>query len=304
MNWIVKASLQKSLSYLPLGDRVNYVLQRKLTKGLPVGDEKFYEKVLLAGGQFSSFLEHCQSGDISTAAFYEFGAGWDLIGPLTYYALGAEHQTLADIRPNMRFELINDTLQRFSLHKSNLEQMAEKSFRAIDASPVNSIAELQSRFGIRYLAPLDARNTKLPAQSYEFISSTSTLEHIPESDVLRILIECYRLLKPGGIISSIIDMQDHYSYFDANISCYNFLKFSDALWKVVNSPLQFQNRLRCSDYLKLFEQAGLGIIVQDIINPTFAELKVLQQLSLSPRFQEQYSLEDLGVKVAKIVTRK
>ena len=57
MNWIVKASLHKSLSYLPMGNKVNYVLQRKVTKGLPVRDEEFFEKVLIANGHFNSFLE-------------------------------------------------------------------------------------------------------------------------------------------------------------------------------------------------------------------------------------------------------
>jgi SAM-dependent methyltransferase len=304
MNWIVKASLQKSLSYLPMGNKVNYVLQRKVTKGLPVRDEEFFEKVLIANGHYDSFLEYSQPDDISNVAFYEFGAGWDLISPLVYYSLGIEHQTIVDIRPNIRFELINDTLSRLSTHKRRIEQIAGKSFRDMDSSPIGSIEELENRFGILYDAPLDARNTKLPAESYDFISNTSTLEHIPAPDIQKILVECRRLLKPKGIVSSIIDMKDHYSYFDANISCYNFLKFSDALWKVIDSPLQFQNRLRCSDYIKLFEQSGLEIIAQDVTKPTFTELEVLQQLSLSSRFQGKYSLEDLGVKVAKIVTRK
>lgn len=304
MHWIIKASLQKSISYLPMGVRVNYVLQRKVTKGLPVKDDKFFEKVLIANGHFNSFLEYRLSSDISTAAFYEFGAGWDLINPLTYYALGVEHQTIVDIRSNIHIDLINDTLQRFSMHKSRLEQLAKRTFRSIDVSPINSIADLQSHFGIRYLAPLDAGNTSLSAESYDFISNTSTLEHVPESDILKILVECHRLLKPGGIASSVIDMQDHYSYFDTNISCYNFLKFSDNLWRVIDNSLQFQNRLRYSDYIKLFEQSGLEIIAQDVNRPTSTELKILRNLSLSSKFQGKYALEDLGIKVAKVVTRK
>src|SRR5438132_1489863 len=134
-----------------------------------------------------------------------------------------------------------------------LEQLTNASFRAVNSSPIRSITELESRFGISYLAPCDARDSKLPAESFSFISNTSTLEHIPESDLLKVLVECVRLLKPKGIMSSIIDMKDHYSYHDSSISCYNFLKFSDTAWKLIDSPLHFQNRLRYPDYKKLFE---------------------------------------------------
>jgi hypothetical protein len=198
MYWVAKASLQKVLGYLPAGDRINYLLQRKVTKGLPVNGQVFREKVLLAVQHFNSFREHCPAIDIPTATFYEFGAGWDLIGPLTYYALGIEHQTLVDIRPNIRYELINDTLLRLSEDKDDLEHITGYSFRAINASPIASIAELKERFGITYLAPLDARDTNLQAESYDFISNTSTLEHISEPDILKILEECRRLLKSGG----------------------------------------------------------------------------------------------------------
>ena len=45
--------------------------------------------------------------------------------------------------------------------------------------PIASLEELEARFGIRYLAPRDARATALPAGSVDFVSSTSTLEHVP-----------------------------------------------------------------------------------------------------------------------------
>jgi SAM-dependent methyltransferase len=304
MNWLVKASMQKSFSYLPKSDEINYFFQHKVAKNLPVSDEKFCEKVILATKLFDTYLEWCPADGNANCAFYEYGAGWDLIGPLTYYALGVENQTLADIHPNVRLDLVNDSLQKFSAYKSKLEHITGKSFKTVSPSPLASFEDLKNRFGISYISPLDARHTGLPAESFDFTSSTNTLEHIPESDILLILAECQRLLKPGGINSAIIDLQDHYSYFDRDISCYNFLKFSDSVWNLINSPLHFQNRLRRCDHLRLFEQAGLEIITEDVDKPTPVELETLKKLRLAPRFQGKYSVEDLGAKTSQIVSRK
>src|SRR5207253_3087992 len=81
-------------------------------------------------------------------------------------------------------------------------------------------------------------------------------EHVPEDDLAEIFRECHRLLRPAGAFSCRIDLQDHYSYFDRGLSRYNFLRFSDGAWRLVNSPLHFQNRLRAVDYLRLVRDAG------------------------------------------------
>ena len=36
----------------------------------------------------------------------------------------------------------------------------------------------------------------------------------------------------------------------------NYLKFSENKWKFFNPPLNFQNRMLQSDYIKIFEEVG------------------------------------------------
>ena len=48
-------------------------------------------------------------------------------------------------------------------------------------------------------------------------------------------------------MSSRIDLSDHHSHFDASLSPYNFLRFDDRRWRLANSSLLFQNRLRRPD---------------------------------------------------------
>jgi succinoglycan biosynthesis protein ExoA len=51
-----------------------------------------------------------KSLELASSHFYEFGAGWDLLAPPSYYVFGVERQTVVDNRPNIRLELVNDAL--------------------------------------------------------------------------------------------------------------------------------------------------------------------------------------------------
>jgi SAM-dependent methyltransferase len=195
---------------------------------------------------------------------------------------------LVDIRPSARVELVNHSL-------ALLDQLGE---------PLGSLAELEERFGIEYLAPVDARKTGLPAESVDFVSSTDVCEHVPADDLAAIFRECHRLLRPGGAFSCRIDLQDHYSYFDRSLSRYNFLRFSDGAWRLVNSPLHFQNRLRAPDYLRLVRDAGFELLVERPSGPGEDGLRQLQEIPLAERFRNGYTPEELGVTVLSFVAKR
>jgi len=162
------------------------------------------------------------------------------------------------------------------------------------------VSELEERYGIRYLAPCDARDTGLPEGSVDFVSSTDTCEHIPGDDLASIFRESYRLLRPGGAFSCRIDLQDHYAYFDPSLSRYNFLRFSDRTWSVFNSPLHHQNRLRSPDYLQLVRDADFELVVERPSGPSNKGRLELRSLPLAERFRA-YSEDDLGVTVLSFV---
>ncbi|WP_415579685.1 class I SAM-dependent methyltransferase [Helicobacter labetoulli] len=84
---------------------------------------------------------------------------------------------------------------------------------------------LKNTFNISYHIK-DAAQTGFADNEVDYICSYSVLEHIPLDSIRRIFSECYRVLKPNGRIVFLIDYQDHYSYFDSNLSIYNFLRFS------------------------------------------------------------------------------
>jgi len=292
MRWQYKVAVQKALSLAPGGERANYLLQRHVTRKLPAGDGQFFLHFDETARHARGFAEHGRSqADVARA--YEFGAGWDLIGPLSLWALGISQQVLADIDAHVRLDLVNHSLARLERHHAALEQRAGRSLRRVDPSPVRSMADLRERFGIDYRAPCDARGTGLAAGSFDLISSTFTLEHIPRDDIAPILRECARLLADGGIVRCSIDMQDHYAFDDPRISVYNFLRYSDRRWRLINSSLHYQNRLRARDYRELFAEAGLSIIDEVLETPDADRRKQLQRVPLAPCFASAYTADEL-----------
>jgi SAM-dependent methyltransferase len=302
VRWLLKAAVQKAAGSLPRSDGLNYVFQRRVLKTLPLRAETFRQKFSRAVQHVDAYREHVADAPKADAVAYEFGAGWDLVIPLAYWSLGFERQILVDIRPHLRLELVNDAIGRYDRLRNELESAADRPLRPL-GPPLRTLEELRERFGIEYLAPRDARATGLEAESIDFVSSTNTLEHVPVEDIRSIFRECARLLRPEGVLSCRIDLRDHYAYFDRSLSPYNFLRFSERTWRLFNSPVHFQNRLRYPDYLRLAEEAGLRIVSESRAAPSPEELDVLRSLPLAPEFRSGYSPDELGGKSLAMVAR-
>jgi SAM-dependent methyltransferase len=292
MRWVRKGLAHRGVSALPRRESVNYLLQRYLTRSLPVSDAVLRHHVEEAEAHFGEMERHLDT-PAREAHVYEFGAGWDLIGPLTMAGLGVRRQLLVDVRRNLRYDLVEQAVRRLARLRPDL---------ALPAETDEPAARILERLGIRYLAPRDARATGLPAGSVDVALSTFTLEHIPERDILRILRESRRLLRPGGLVSCTVDMKDHYAYFDGSLHPFHFLTVPEPLWWVVNPPLHYQNRLRLPEYERLFAAAGLRVIDRFVKWPTDAEREQLERLPLARRFRRTgYSLAELGAKQVRLV---
>jgi SAM-dependent methyltransferase len=293
MHWRVKALVQGVFSRVPYGEGLNYWFQRHVTHSLPINAKGLDEIVERAGRHLAQVRRHLYR-PLEDAVFFEFGAGWDLGSPLSFWAQGVRRQVLVDIRDLLRLDILNHTIGLFSRIATELPRKP--------AGALASIAELGPRFGIDYRAPCDARRTGLPARSLDCVTSSETLEHIPPDDIRAILIECRRCLREDGVMSFFIDYQDHYSFFDGNISAYNFLRYSEPIWSLYNPSLHYQNRLRHKDYLRLFDETGFDV-VEEHRRPVSAEdLALVSRLPLDTRFRV-YSPDELAIKEAMLVLR-
>lgn len=141
------------------------------------------------------------------------------------------------------------------------------------------------------------------ATFYEFGAGWD-LEHIPPNEIKAILKECYRILKKDGILSFQIDYQDHYSYFDKNISVYNFLKFNQGTWNTFFNPsLHYQNRLRHKEYLQLFSESGFNILEDNYYGGTPSDIEQIKTVRINKQFSN-YDLNELAIRGTLIVLRK
>lgn len=300
MNWRSKALLQGVFSTVPGGEHLHYFCQRWITKSLPTREDKF-SSIVAHAEEHARLLRKYGSRELERASFYEFGAGWDLIIPLAFYCFGAGRQTLVDLRNLLRVELVNDTIEKFNTVPLPVN-LIRKPGRPLQGDG-RFLGLLKELYGIQFQAPCDARATGLPAGSIDFISSTNTLEHIPRPDIQAILLECRRLLRGDGVMSFRIDYQDHYAYFDRNISVYNFLRYDSTRWRLYNPALHFQNRLRHKDYLDLFQEAGFSVLAEQRCDGTEEDYETLKQIPIDSQFVT-YSPLELAVRHAFIVLRK
>jgi|SRR5579871_957979 len=294
MNWKVKALGQSALSLLPGASKLNYWGQRFITRAhSDIGS--VVENRLEKARWFKHQFDQHHGGVLSEGQFYEFGAGWNLTGPLALFCLGVKRQIVVDVTRCARLELVNQAIKELNRYNGYIPRRPGKTLR--------SLSELDRRFGIDYRAPADARNTALPADSVDCITNTFTLEHIPPADVRAILRECRRILKPGGALLSMIDYQDHYSFRDPQISVYNFLQYSARKWRWFNSSLHYQNRLRHCQYRQMFFKAGFETLSEELREPSPLDLERLRSMRLSAEFQ-RFSLDDLRVLGSQMVCRK
>lgn len=301
MHFKYKSYLQSAFSAVPNGDKLNYFFQRYITKSLPRSEKKFNEKLFVTNRHIENFKEFNQLDPITKdRQYYEFGAGWDLIIPLAISHLGFE-VTCVDIRRLIIPEMIKDTLCK--LEKKNQTRL-KKDYSKLKFTSEKSILKLlKDDFNLNYFAPLDARKTNFKADSFDFITSSNTFEHIPKEDIYLILLECYRILKKGGVFSMRIDYQDHWSYFDKSISAYNYIQFSSKEWAKYNPSLHYQNRLRHSDYLDLIARTDFTIVKDQPRHPDAADLKLLTMLNKAKEFSH-YDINDLGIRGAEITLIK
>jgi hypothetical protein len=299
--WRVKAQVQRVLSSVPGGNEIYYNLQRHVTHSLPIPDADLLQSVKMAQRHLDVLINQGKE-PLGSAKFFEFGAGWDLHVPIIFCGSGVRSQTVVDLSRLARTDLMLDCVERLVVILTGDEAKALEAIRD-DVRGGSDLSSITQRLGITYLAPADARSTGLPAESIDYVTSTSTLEHIPPVDISLILQECKRILRVGGIASMIVDYSDHYSHFDKAIGPYNFLQFSETQWKRYNPSFHFQNRLRHPQLVALVEAIGFEIVDVDAIEPSDEDVEAIRAFPLASPFRD-IPPEEVAIRTAQFVLRR
>lgn len=304
--WIIKAVVQKAISYLPWSGRINYLLQKYVTGGVHLTDEHFGLKLQHAVDHFNNLRNY---GDKQPGrTILELGTGWYPVVPVFFYLTSSGKVTSIDINRWLTRRTQQLTILKFRewkdrglLDKLDAPINVERWENLMEVIRQPAGYDLEGFNRLIGLTPLvqDATNLGLPSESVDFICSNNTFEHIPEPILGKILSEFSRIIKPGGVMSHFIDMSDHFAHFDSRITIYNFLKYSKREWKLIDNNIQPQNRLRYRDYIALYEAAGLPVSGEII---TLGIEEELSGIRIHPEYAG-YTPRELAISHAYIITR-
>ena len=162
----------------------------------------------------------------------------------------------------------------------------------------SSPSQLLRRINIHVMVQ-DACRTGLADNSMDLIASNAVLEFISEQVLSEMLVEFQRIASPRAIMTHKIDLADQYSAFDTSITPFNFLKFSDLTWSLINNPFIPLNRLRLPDYRRVLQNGGFEIVAEEVTN---GPLEQLRSVRLARKFRSMPE-EDLLVLYAWIMAR-
>lgn len=305
-SWLIKAGVQGVISLLPRSQDLNYFFQRYVSKGLVLKDWYFEDKVKTARQHLENYNQFRQSSLPLPSNALELGTGWLPIVPIALSLCGIKQIYSVDISPLTKAHLIKEVIDHFIKYTEDGRIYDLLPVENVDIPLLRRVQETLQSASIEEALQLlnitsivaDARQLTFEAGEIEFFVSNSTFEHIPPDILQGIMQEFHRVATDDALSSHLIDLSDHYSHFDKNLTAYNFLKFEDNIWRLANNALQYQNRLRISDYRSIHNEAGFDIVSEtnkDASNPIDPE-------ALAEQFKK-YSHDDLIITSSFMVSR-
>lgn len=304
--WILKAIVQKTISYLPARQRINHFFQKHITKGVNLNDEHFGYKIQHASDHIRFFAKN-KNYRKDDCTVLELGTGWYPIIPIAFYLSGYNKVVSVDLSSWLtkkgQLTAINKFKEwrvdgRLEQHLKNIDEgrwdiLMDISGHSID----HSYEDINKQIGLEPRVE-NLIETTLPDDGFEFICSNNTFEHVYEDVLKQILLKFKSLIKPGGSMSHFIDMSDHFAHFDKSITIYNFLKYSKKQWSRMDNDIQPQNRLRFSDYKEMY--ASLDIpITEEEIRP--GDLSLLKKIDIHEEYAN-YSAQALAISHGYIIS--
>jgi len=281
--WRMKVLVQFLLALLPGGERINYLLQRLKGSHRP---SRMARRILEMADELALVAE---SGRLGGGHVVEIGTGWDGIGAMMLYLLGARKVSTYDHVRHVRYKLARRAVEQIGANLPKIAaaaSMAEETL-AQRLRPLKEAGDLETLFqraGIDYVAPGDGARTGLPAGSVDLVYSHAVLEHVYEKAVGELTVEARRVLAPGGVAFHLIGLGDHYASDRRGVSGVNFLKYRPWVWNLwVKNRISYHNRLREKQFIEIFQAHGATVrVARHLIRPK--DLEALKTMDVDPTF--------------------
>lgn len=297
--WQFDCALSTAKAFLPFEQRLRAIKRRIAPPS--IGPQ--HESVLSGGFDHVAALRSAGL-EMQGAHVLEIGTGWFPIIPLMLRAAGVERVYLADAHRLMDI----GTLRAAQAYvRSNERRIADRL--EIDPARVRSVTDAGrdsgdletelARLGFVYLAPFEAARSP----QVDAVISQTVFEHISPAELKTLMLELKPGLKSDGLMSHGIDNTDHRRIKDHRVDSFDFLRYSDSVWRLLClNPQDYTNRLRHSDYVELFQRAGYTIVAEKTyVDHSSAENVAAMQLG--PRFSAK-TIDDLVTGWSHFVVRQ
>ncbi|MGE0315500.1 MAG: methyltransferase domain-containing protein [Lautropia sp.] len=183
----------------------------------------------------------------------EMGPGDSLLSALIGYAHGCRESVLIDAAAFAHAPL--ETYQRTAA------LLQERGHAVPDGiARCTSVPEVLAACGARYAVDGVRAWETIASGSIDYVFSHTVLQHVRLGEFDRMLREMRRVLKPDGVCSHLVDLQDMLG------GALNNLRFSPATWEsafMAGSGF-YTNRIRFEDFRQRCARAGLLCEVIDV----------------------------------------
>ncbi len=179
----------------------------------------------------------------------ELGPGDSVGSALIANALGASRCYLVDAG--------EFAIQDMQVYRAFADELRELAVPCIDIDDCDTLDALLHACGGVYLTSGLASLQQIPDNSVDFIWSQAVLEHIRTAEFIATMKELKRIMRTDGVASHRVDLKDHLG------GSLNNMRIAGKHWEkewMARSGF-YTNRLRYSEMLSAFQQAGFQVEV-------------------------------------------
>ena len=286
MNWHLKYLIRHSMLALPAGAKAYRWLTTVLL-GTNAGMAYKWFRVLPAHVRV---LQQVFGADARAQRLWCFDSGATMAAGLAMALVSDEAGLLTDrhARLHSRYNAVS---RRVLLEKgrelTGISAVSEERIATIHRATASLPAH-------RALAAIDMHylGAQPPLEetgwhgSIGCIFSAGTLEHYTPATLETELAIMRFMLKPGGVMSHVVDHRDHRWHADKRLSPLAHLcEDEDTYQRSHANPLDYHNRWLRSNYIELFSRNGFTVQCVDRVNYT-GDLPALHRKQLSATFRD------------------
>jgi predicted SAM-dependent methyltransferase len=232
----------------------------------------------------------------------ELGTGWLHWEAITARLFFDVNGILFDVWDNRQISGLKNYLKQLdtNIHKIEADsaQKANASKLILEITKINDYRDLYKLLGFKYILDPGGTLKVLDKESFDIVVSAGVLEHIQAKHANDFVDGISALLKPGGYSLHSINIKDHLFQYDNRVSKKQYLKYPHWVWRLCfENDVQYINRIQRSDWLGLFNKAGLMLVQEKVEYEDLSIKKVA-------RVYQKYEENDLRCGGLRLVHRK